>query len=120
MKRYEIIFLEKDTCLVFSISSFSPLKKLDDITEDILNRKIYKCDVYFDFLLSNLNSNERFAKIKYSNGEFVDGTFEYVNFSRNNIIRKKATEFYKSNHKNFDWTLVSSTKKKMIEKGIVI
>ena len=123
MKYYDVIEYKKDNnnlCIIFSTTYISPLKSLNEIKEKYINCFKECSDIYFDFLLCNRNQNERFAKVINYQEKLDISNFEYIKVEKKDYIRELSTKYYKENYDYLDWTYVSSIKRKLISKGIVI
>ena len=77
-------------------------------------------EVYFDFLLSTRNSNERYAKVHCANGVLDMTKFSYIKVSKKDSLRRISAEFYRENADRLDWTYADPIKRKLIIRGCVI
>lgn len=119
MKDYDIQTIEYNgckTCIIFSTHYISPLKYIKEIQLEY-SELLKECnEVYFDFLLSRRNSNERFAKMICNAGLLEQ--FEYIRISKKDPLRKISAGYYRT--ADVDWTYCSDIKKKLIMRGLVI
>jgi len=101
MKAYNIKIINKDNkklVIVFSTSYISLSEVLDKIKNE-LYKKSYEGIVYFDYLLSNGNNFNRFAKAYFDKKEFKDFQLVTKDEIEKNNLKEIIKNFYK---KNFD------------------
>lgn len=117
MKNYDFIIdnsNNKKICIIFSTNYISPISMLNDIQKDFLEKLKDFNEIYFDLLLCNKNSSERFAKIVCQNGIFDINEFSYLDPANEFTLREISKKYYINNAKNVDWTYVSSSRKALI------
>lgn len=121
MKKYEInVLSEENKCIIFSTTYVSPLDFINDIENELRRIVNYSVEVVFDFLLSSGNSQERFGRINYTGSEFDMRSFQFINVSKKNDLRKVSANYYKDKDQNLENSILTSIQKKMIKKGIAI
>lgn len=123
MKDYDFLALEDNghkKGIIFSTSYISPVKAIKEIQIQHSHELIECSEVYFDFLLSTRNSNERYAKVHCSNGVLDMTQFSYIKVSKKDSLRRISAEFYRENADRLDWTYADPLKRKLIIRGIII
>ena len=112
LKEYDII--------VFSQSYESPFSCLDEITKEIREISVSNARILFDTLLSSGNTNERFAEACYTDDNFVLGSFQFVEISKKDQLRKYCAEFFCENREILEFSILTPIQKKLLSKGITI
>ena len=123
MKDYDLVVIDNGcnrSCVIFSTNYISPVKSIEEIQTQHSHELIECREVYFDFLLSTRNSNERYAKVHCSNGVLDMTKFSYIKVSKKDSLRRISAEFYKENADRLDWTYADPLKRKLITRGLVI
>ena len=122
MKQFKIVPLEgkEYDIIVFSQSYESPFSCLDEITKEIREYNISNAKILFDTLLSSGNTNERFAEAVYSNENFIAGSFQFVNISKKDYLRKYCAEYFCENKDILEYSILTPIQKKMLSKGFTI
>lgn len=121
MKRYDInIFNKENKYIIFSTTYISPLEFIKDIEKELNKIINNSSEVFFDFLLSSGNGNERFGKIVYNGDSFDMNSFEFINIPKKSDLRAFSINYYRNKEENLENSILTSVQKKMIKKGIVI
>lgn len=123
MKKYDVkkyCIDGKDFFIVFSTSYISPLKFVKKIEKELAVLCDKEIEVIFDFFLSNISKSERYGKSIFNGSSFVQNSFSIVKVSKKDILRKISAQYYKESKNELDFTLVNSSQKKMIFRGIAI
>lgn len=123
MKDYDFLILEDNghkKGIIFSTNCISPIKAIKEIQMQHSGELSQCSEVYFDFLLSTRNSNERYAKVHCENGVLDMTQFSYIKVSKKDSLRRISAEFYRENADRLDWTYADPLKRKLIIRGIVI
>lgn len=121
MKRYDInIFNKENKYIIFSTTYISPLEFIKDIEKELNKIMNNSSEVFFDFLLSSGNGNERFGKIVYNGDSFDMNSFEFINIPKKSDLRAFSINYYRDKEENLENSILTSVQKKMIKKGIVI
>lgn len=122
MKQFKIVPLEgkEYDIIVFSQSYESPFSCLDEITKEIREISVSNARILFDTLLSSGNTNERFAEACYTDDNFVLGSFQFVEISKKDQLRKYCAEFFCENREILEFSILTPIQKKLLSKGITI
>lgn len=125
MKEYTIINLidERYKALVFYNAFVTSKSYLKLVSKDLRDKNITKGNILFDMILvmGRGNNDERYTEVFFDGKDLIESTFKYVNISKKDKLRKLSMEYMRDNQKEIlTHSLLSSIKKKMISKGIVI
>lgn len=117
MKNYEILEYQ-NRYLILSKSYISPLEELALIEKE-LGSKDYYGDVYFDLLMSNGFSNNRFLKVEFTKNKFNLNSFsELKNLSKNLV--ELTSDYYFNNLDLLEKSSLTKREKFFIQKKILI
>jgi len=123
MKKYEVLELCYDNyqCLVLSTSYETPLTQIDDINMELSQKYHLKnFKVVFDLLLNMGNNSERFLEAIYDDEERKVTSFNFIEPAKNSLLRRKTSEYFRSNVEILENSVLNSQQKKLIEMGIPI
>jgi hypothetical protein len=93
-----------------------PTSLIDKIGDELKKRNI-SGEILIDSLLYSGNSNERFIKANFVDGEFDKGSFSFIRVPRGSIERKISSEYLR-NKVDLLWSsCLTEMQKKLIIKG---
>ena len=113
MKTFEII-MEQSKCIILSTSYINPLSNLDIIEKELKNKK-YNGEVFFDLLLSNGKSKNRFIEVTYNFGFDPSSFSELETISP--FILELSKSFYENNLILIENSILTKVQKFLLTKG---
>jgi len=122
MKAYKIKMDQHNkTAIVFAISYISLSEVMDKIKNE-LHKKSYEGIVYFDYLLSNGNNFNRFAKAYFDKKEFKNFQLVTKDEIEKNNLKEIIKNFYKENFDKYvkNSAILIPALKFRIKKGLEI
>jgi len=100
--------------VVYSLSYDSPMNHLPSIELE-LEQNGTKGDVFFDLLLSNGNTSDRFYQAFFDGKRLVETTIKQVS-NPSETIQAKALDFYHQRIKHLNTSVLTKTQKFLIKK----
>jgi len=119
MKKYKILM--NDNIAIIIATTYISLSDVISNIKKELNKKDYKGMVYFDYLLTNGNNSNRFAKA-YFNGEFENFQIIPKNEIEENKLKEIIKKFYQKNYEKYikNNSILIPALKFRIKKGLEI
>ena len=101
--------------VIYSLGFDSPMNHLTSI-EDELHYNGIKGNVFFDLLLSNGNTTDRFYSAFFDGNKLVDSSIHKVVFPPQ-IIKEKSLSFYHGKQKYLKNSVLNKAQRFLIKKG---
>ncbi|MDY3360015.1 MAG: type II toxin-antitoxin system RnlB family antitoxin [Clostridium celatum] len=106
--KYSVVIIDK--------TSEPPTYLLPKLKDELISNSI-SGDILIDSLLYSGNSNERFIKANFIDGDFIKGSFEFVDIERGNVIRKITSDYLRDNQELIEFSILSTMQKRLVIKG---
>lgn len=115
-KAYRINKIDESSILVLSTSYRNPTEQLDAIEKDLL-KKGFSGKVFFDFLLSNGNSKQRFFETSFEDGSMNIAKLKNLN-DQVDTIKAISKKFYTKHFELVEQSeILSKATKFLIKQG---
>lgn len=123
MKNFDIqkLYNFEYNFIIYSTTFESPLTQLNEINAALKLNNINKnTRVLIDLLLSIGNTSERFVEATFDGEMLSRSSFKFVNIPKKHRLRRKACDYFKQNLFLLDNSVLNSSQKNLLSKGITI
>lgn len=93
VKKYTTQRLDDGSRFVIGTSYISPIQSLTQLSNE-LESEGFEGEVYFDLLLANNNSDNRFLVIQFKNGAFERQSAQTASNNTQTTLKEKALNFF--------------------------
>lgn len=104
--------------LIIRISSDALLSEKNEIVLDLKLKNIEKGKVLLDTLLHSGNTDERFVEAYFDGEKFT--SLKYIVIEKRHTIREKTCQILRNIPNSIEYSILSNTQKKLIQKGCYI
>lgn len=120
MKNFAIVppKLGLSPALVLSTGARKPHEEIDLVEEELRALKV-EGDVIFDLLTSNASKTRRFFKARF-NGRGFESRIRLERVECSDDLRRASAKFLFANPEKFDLSLLSSSMRSAVERGIPV
>lgn len=106
--KYSVIIIDK--------TSEPPTYLLSKLKDELISNGV-SGHILIDSLLYSGNSSERFIEANFLDGNFDEGSFQFVDIERGNIIRKITSDYLRKNEELINFSILSTMQKRLVAKG---
>ena len=118
MKAYDIIQIDKEyKYVVFATSYENPINQLDDIENELRNKK-YSGEVLFDLLLCNGMSSNRYLVMNFD-GEYFDVFSSKVIKNLSKVTERYLYNYFKDKPLQIKNSVLPKAQRYLIENGAI-